>query len=165
MKITRNSALALGVAALVVLLDQASKLYLMGPFHLAERGSVTVAPFFHLTAVSNPGVSLGFFQAHGDVGRWSLVLFAAVVVAFLAQWLWRTDRLISALALGFIIGGAVGNNLIDRVRLGWVIDFFDFSGLGFPWVFNVADVSIDVGIALLLLDLALTPSPSKPVKT
>jgi signal peptidase II len=53
------------------------------------------------------------------------------------------------------MGGAIGNNLIDRVRLGMVADFLDFSGLGFKWVFNVADAAINVGIAVLLLDIFL----------
>ncbi len=157
MKLTRNGVLALGLAVLTIILDQASKAYMVGPFHLLERGSVAVAPFFHLTAVSNPGVSFGFLSADTPLGRWGLVAFASVVVIALGVWAAGSVRLISALALGLIIGGAAGNNLIDRVRLGSVIDFLDFTRMGFPWVFNVADSAITVGVALLLLDSFLTP--------
>jgi signal peptidase II len=64
----------------------------------------------------------------------------------------RADRPLFATALGLFIGGALGNNLIDRARIGEVVDFLDFSGLYFPWVFNVADSAITVGVMLLLLD-------------
>ena len=69
----------------------------------------------------------------------------------LALWPRRPDRLLPAIALGLVIGGALGN-LVDRVRFGAVVDFLDFSGLWFPWVFNVADSGITVGVALLLID-------------
>jgi len=122
-----------------------------------------VLPFFHLTSVANVGVSLGLLQAGGELGRWLLVLFSAVVVIALAIWITRMTRLWTALALGLIMGGAIGNNLIDRVRFGAVVDFLDFSRLGFPWVFNLADSAITVGVVLLLLDSLLTPSaPAKP---
>ena len=78
--------------------------------------------------------------------------FALVVVAALAVWARRVDRPLLAAALGLVIGGAIGNNLIDRVRFGAVADFLDFTGLHFPWVFNVADSAITVGVVLLLLD-------------
>lgn len=157
-KISRLGWLAYGLAVVTVILDQASKAYMVGPFHLPERGTVEVLPFFHFSAVANTGVSFGIFSAHGDLGRWLLVAFSAIVVGGLATWASRMERLMTALAVGLIMGGAIGNNLIDRVRLGAVIDFLDFSGLGFKWVFNVADSAITVGVILLLLDSLLTPA-------
>jgi signal peptidase II len=66
-------------------------------------------------------------------------------------------------SLGLVIGGALGN-LIDRVRFGAVVDFLDFSGLWFPWVFNVADSAITVGVILLLLDSVLAPDKPRASK-
>ena len=74
------------------------------------------------------------------------------------MWAARTTRPLMAGALGLVMGGAIGNNLIDRVRYGAVVDFLDFSGIGFKWVFNVADSAITVGVILLLLDSLLTSS-------
>ena len=105
----------------------------------------------------------GFVQGHGQIGRWLLVAFGLAVVVGLAWWIRNAERLWSAVAIGLIMGGAVGNNLIDRVRLGMVADFLDFSGLGFKWVFNVADAAINVGIAVLLIDIFLsTRQPVAP---
>ncbi len=112
-------------------------------------------PFFQLSMVWNQGVSFGLFRADGEIGRWLIVGFAILVVAVLVVWAWGLQRRLTAVAVGLIIGGAIGNNLIDRVRFGAVADFLDFHGLFFPWVFNVADSAISVGVALLLLDSLL----------
>jgi len=157
---------AYGLALVVVILDQASKSYLIGPFHLADRESVAILPFFHLTSVANAGVSFGMLQAGGAFGRWMLVAFSTAVVVGLGVWAARNTRLLTALAVGLIMGGAIGNNLIDRVRFGAVVDFLDFRGLGFPWIFNLADSAITVGVALLLLDSLMTPqAAAKQAKT
>ncbi|MDR3513993.1 MAG: signal peptidase II [Caulobacteraceae bacterium] len=147
--------MAYAVAAAVVVLDQASKAWILGPFDLPERGVVEVLPVFRLSMVWNPGVSFGLLAAKGDLGRWLLVAFAAAVVVALAVWARRSVRLVSALAVGLVMGGAIGNNILDRVRFGAVADFLDFSGLGFKWVFNVADSAITVGVILLLIEMAL----------
>ena len=160
MKVGRLGWAAYGLALIVVVLDQWSKFYVIGPLDLRERGSIPVLPIFSLTSVDNGGVSFGMLQANGPVGRWLLVAFSAAVVIALVIWAARMTRLATALALGLIIGGAIGNNLIDRVRFGHVVDFLDFSRIGFIWVFNVADSAISVGVALLLLDSLL--SPNKP---
>jgi signal peptidase II len=148
----------------VVILDQLSKWWVLGPLNLPERVQVPVLPIFRLTMVANRGVSYGLLRADNDLQRFLLVGAAALVVAVLAFWVRRADRPLFATALGLVIGGAIGNNLIDRVRIGWVVDFLDFSGLGFPWVFNVADSAITVGVALLLLDsfFGPKPAPQKP---
>ena len=153
---------AYAFAAVVVALDQLSKAWVLGPLDLPDRGMVQVLPVFRLTMVWNPGVSFGLMAARGDLGRWLLVLFAAGVVTALALWARRVDRPLTALAAGLIMGGAIGNNIVDRVRFGQVVDFLDFSGLGFKWVFNVADSAITVGVALLLLEMLLSSRAPQP---
>jgi signal peptidase II len=160
--ITRLGWAAYAVAVVVVVLDQVSKAWVLGPLDLPGRGVVEVLPVFRLSMVWNPGVSFGLLAARGDVGRWLLVGFAAAVVVALALWARRMTRALNALAVGLIMGGAIGNNIIDRVRWGAVADFLDFSGLGFKWVFNVADSAISVGVALLLLEMALSAKTPQP---
>jgi signal peptidase II len=156
-KITRQGLAAYVVAATVVVLDQASKAWILGGFDLPDKGSVAVLPVLRLSMVWNRGVSFGLLTAHDSGGRWLLVAFAAAVVAVLAVWAARMNRLLGAIAVGLIMGGAIGNNIVDRVRFGAVADFLDFSRLYFPWVFNVADSAITIGVALLVLDSLLTP--------
>jgi signal peptidase II len=148
------------LAAVVVILDQLSKWWVLTPLNLPERGQVPVLSFFRLTLVANRGVSYGLMRAQTDVQRYLLVGAAALVVIALIAWVRRAERPLFATAIGLVIGGAVGNNLIDRVRIGWVVDFLDFSALGFPWVFNVADSAISVGVALLLFDSFFGPKPA-----
>ena len=150
--VTRNGWLAFGVAAAAIVVDQLSKAWIIGGLKLELGQSVPVLPFFSLTGVLNPGVSFGMLRADNAAGRVMLILFALVVVSALAWWARKAERRLTAVALGLVMGGAVGNNLIDRIRLGHVIDFLDFSGLHFPWVFNVADSAITVGVIALLLD-------------
>ena len=145
---------AYGLAALVVALDQASKHWILNVFELPARGSTPVAGPFHLTMVWNKGVSFGLLRADVDLTRWALVAFSIMVSVFLAVWARDANRRLSAAALGLVIGGAVGN-VIDRIRFGAVVDFLDFSRLWFPWIFNVADAAITVGVAVLLLDMLL----------
>jgi signal peptidase II len=158
--VNRNGWLAFALAALVVALDQSVKAWMLGPFDLLDRAPVQVLPFFRLSSGWNPGVAFGIFHSHGDFGRWLLVGFAACVVAALSLWARRIDHRLSAAGVGLIMGGAIGNNIIDRVRWGQVFDFLDFSALHFPWVFNVADSAISVGVALLLLDSLLQTRPA-----
>ena len=151
---------AYALAAAVVIVDQLSKWWVLNGLHLAERGQIPVLPVFRLTMVMNRGVSFGLLRADTALGRGLLVGAATLVVIALIVWVRRADRPLFATALGLVIGGAVGNNLIDRARIGEVVDFLDFSGLMFPWVFNVADSAISVGVALLLLDSFIAPKPS-----
>ncbi len=147
------------LAAAVVVVDQLSKWWVLNGLHLEERGQIPVLPVFRLTMVWNRGVSFGLMRAESQAGRWLLVAAALAVVVALIAWARRADRPLFATALGLVIGGAMGNNLIDRARIGEVVDFLDFSGLMFPWVFNVADSAISVGVALLLLDSFIAPKP------
>jgi signal peptidase II len=149
------------LAAATVLVDQASKWWVINALHLHERGQIPVLPFFRLTDVGNIGVSYGLLRAQTDLQRYLLIAAAGVIVVVLAWWVRRTDRPLFATALGLVMGGAIGNNLIDRPRLHQVVDFLDFSGLGFPWVFNVADSAITVGVILLLVDSFFGPKDVK----
>jgi signal peptidase II len=150
---------AYAIAAAVIVLDQLVKFWVLNLVQLQERGPVPVLPIFQLTMVWNPGVSFGLLRADTPAGRWILVGFATAVVAGLAWWARRIARPLTAVALGLVMGGAIGNNLIDRVRFGAVADFLDFHGLYFPWVFNVADSAICVGVGLLLLDSFVQREP------
>lgn len=153
---TRLGVFAYAIAAVVIVLDQLSKYWILNVFDLPSKGQVPVTSFFDLTMVWNKGVSFGLMRAEVDLARWGLVAFSCVVAVALAWWAKRADRRLPALALGLVIGGAVGN-MIDRVRFAAVADFLDFSGLWFPWVFNVADSGITVGVALLLVDSFVQP--------
>src|SRR6266849_4393119 len=145
------------IAALAVIaLDQASKLWLLRVFDIAHRGAVRVAPFFDLVLAWNTGISYGWFQNESVIGQISLTAVKAIAVIILAIWMARSNTWIVTLALGMIIGGAIGNT-IDRFAYGAVVDFALFhlqiGGNTFNWyVFNLADVAIVAGVAALLYD-------------
>lgn len=143
-----------GLAGAVLALDQATKGWILGPLRLAERGAIELSSIFDLTFVRNYGVSFGLLRAGSEFERWLLVAMSVVISAVFAAWMRTAERRLTAIALGLVIGGAIGN-MIDRVRFGYVVDFLDFSGLYFPYVFNVADAAISVGAGLLVLDFAL----------
>ncbi len=149
----RLGLLAYALALAVVGADQAVKHWLTARFHLARKGVVELIGPIQLHLVWNRGVSFGLFR-DAPWTRWALVVFSLVVAIGLAVWAWRMRRLVTALAVGLLIGGAVGN-LVDRLRIGAVMDFIDASRLHFPWVFNLADSAITLGIALLLLESVL----------
>lgn len=153
-----KAPLAYALAALVIALDQVSKWWVLGPLALPTRGQVPVLPpILNLTLVHNAGVSFGLLRADADLARWALVAFSTVVALALAVWARTAARAWTATALGLVIGGALGN-VVDRVRLGWVTDFIDVSGTRvFPWVFNVADSAITVGVILLLAESLFAP--------
>ncbi len=155
MKIPRIAYAAYGFALLVILIDQLTKAWIISGIDLREVGRVFVwHPIFNFTWVENRGVSFGLF---GDgSARWFLSLFSIVVAAGLGYWATKADRRLLITAIGLIMGGAIGN-VIDRVRFGFVVDFLDFSGTGFfPWVFNVADSAITIGVILLIVDSLLS---------
>ncbi len=152
MKVTRFGAWAYGLAALAVVLDQMVKQWVVYDLLLPQRATVQVAGPLHFTMVWNPGVSFGFLRADHDLVRWALILFSFGVAGVLAWWARTAARPLMGLGLGLVMGGAVGN-AIDRIRFGAVVDFFDVTRIGFfPWVFNVADSAITVGVICLLLD-------------
>lgn len=139
------------IGALVVMLaDQASKVWIVEVLRLPDRRQIDLSPIIDLTYVKNYGASFGML-AGGLGSRIFLSLLSSAIVVFLVTWLAQVRRPLLATGIAFLIGGAVGN-LVDRVLYGYVIDFIDASGLMFPWVFNVADAAINVGIAFLVLD-------------
>lgn len=152
----RGLALAGFVLALVVIaLDQLSKYWVVHELGLGAAAGSRIAvldPWFNLTMVWNRGVSFGLFAADGLWQRAVLIGFSLTISLVLAVWLTKAERRLQMLAFGLIIGGAVGN-VIDRLVYGAVADFLDFSGLWFPYVFNVADAAISVGVVALLADL------------
>ena len=156
MRIPRLAIVAYVLALVVVGADQALKYWVIEVFDLPSRTTAQVAGPFWLTMVWNRGVSFGVFNTDADWTRWALSAFALAVAGMLAVWATRVRGALLAVAIGFIMGGALGN-LVDRVRLGAVTDFLDFSRLHFPWVFNLADAAINVGAVLLLWDLFLAP--------
>lgn len=144
--------LGLVIAAIALILDQLSKYWILAIYDLPQKTSVEILPFFSLTMVWNKGISLGLFQAGSDVARWALVAVTAIVTVFLVFWLAKAQAKLLKIALGLVIGGALGN-IIDRIHLGAVADFIHLHGFGYSfYVFNVADAAISVGVGLLLLD-------------
>ncbi|PHS26942.1 MAG: signal peptidase II [Robiginitomaculum sp.] len=154
----------LALAAIVLLLDQLTKYWVLNILKLREQplGHIELSNVFDLTFVWNRGVSFGLFQADSILGRLLLSAFALGVMAVMVVWLWRAERRLMAVALGLIIGGAFGN-LIDRLRFGAVVDFVDFSDIHFIWVFNVADASITIGVIVMLVDAFLVNDAQKSV--
>ena len=137
------------IAAAVAILDQATKLLVAG--WLGQAGvTVTVTSFLDLVFVLNRGVSFGLFDTGSPWSRWLLCALTAAAAAGLAIWLIRTADRGLGIALGLIIGGAVGN-LVDRLSRGAVFDFLDFHAAGLHWpAFNVADSAITVGVGIML---------------
>jgi signal peptidase II len=146
------SALGLGVAALTLLIDQAHKAWMLYVYDIGAKGVVTLAPFFDLVLVWNRGVSYGLFPQESSLGRWALILFAVAATLALAVWLARVVTPLPAVAIGLVIGGALGN-AIDRILYGAVADFFSLHAFGYQWyVFNVADAAIVAGVVGLLYE-------------
>jgi signal peptidase II len=150
--ISKLGWMAFALAAIVVVADQAIKAWILSGLNLPELVTLKVAGPFYLTMVWNPGVSFGFLPAQHDLVRWALAGFSIAVSIVLAVWVRKSVRPLFAVAVGLVMGGAIGN-VIDRIRFGAVADFVDVSRMHFPWVFNVADSAITIGICLLLLDM------------
>lgn len=160
MTLSRNALLAFGLAILILIVDQLTKAWILDGLSLREVGQVLVwPPLLNFSYVENTGVSFGLFGGGG--ARWILAVFSLVVAAVLAWWALKAERRLLATAIGLVIGGAIGN-VIDRIRFGYVVDFVDVSGIGFfPWVFNVADSAITIGVVLLILDSILSERAAK----
>lgn len=137
-------------ALAVIVVDQASK-YIIVNYVLEEYAAIVLAPFFAIVRAWNTGVSFSMFNNWGVNGVYILSVVALVIVVLLLKWLsTECDRWVQ-LALGFIIGGAVGN-VIDRIRLGAVFDFLDFYIGDHHWpAFNVADSFICIGAGIIIV--------------
>ena len=157
---SRIALMAYVVAAVVLVLDQLSKHWILNILRLPEYATVEVFWPLQFTRIWNNGISFGLFQASHDLVRWGLVAFSIGVALLLASWARTQARALGGLALGLIIGGAIGN-AIDRARFGAVVDFVDVQRLGFfPWIFNVADAGITIGVILLLVDSLRKDQPA-----
>ncbi len=140
------------VAILAFVSDRLHKWWMLDVYAIELRGKVEITSFFDLVMAWNKGVSYGLFQAESMGARAILIIFALGVVTGLGLWLARMLHPIGAIALGLIIGGAIGN-VYDRFAYGAVADFFSFHAFGFYWyIFNIADVWIVLGVGLILLE-------------
>lgn len=151
---------ALSVALAVLLADQATKLFVVVWLDLATRGALDVLPpVLNLRMAWNRGVNFGLLSTGAETMRWALSGLAVAISAGLLVWAARTRGRVAAHALGAVVGGALGNAL-DRVLYGAVADFLNMSCCGFdnPYSFNIADVAIFAGAAVLVL------LPGRPAK-
>jgi signal peptidase II len=168
------STLGFVVAAIACAIDQATKLWLLFVFDLGRHRSVSLTPFLKLQLNWNTGISYGLFSQPGPFGRWALLAFEVTAVVFLWVWLARTLSKLTAVALGLIIGGAIGN-AIDRLHWPGVMDFVLFHVDSGRWslrwyvfnlaepfgVFNLADVAIVAGVIGLLYESLLRGGAAK----
>ncbi len=148
----KTAGLGLVVALVGLVIDQATKWTILTTFADNPFGKITVTPFFDLVLVWNRGISYGLFQAGSQAQVWFLVAIMSAITVGLLVWLLRNTDVLTAWALGLLIGGAIGN-AIDRAIHGAVVDFVSLHAGGFHWyVFNLADVWVVAGVALLLYD-------------
>ena len=159
------TSIGLAVALAAAVLDQASKLWLIFVTDLAARGPIALTPFLNLVLTWNTGISYGLFPQEGPLGQWALLAIKVIAAVLLWIWLARASSRLTAVALGLIIGGAIGN-AIDRLAYGAVADFVLFhittASFNFRWyVFNVADVAIVVGVAALIYEMLLGSEGAK----
>jgi signal peptidase II len=160
--LTRLGLIVAGIAAVI---DQAVKLWLLFVFDLGNRGIVRLTPFLDFVLTWNIGISYGLFPQESDFGRLVLLALKTGAVVILWVWLARAESRLTAVALGLIIGGALGNG-IDRVAYGAVMDFVLFHittpTVNFTWyVFNLADAAIVAGVAGLLYESFFGGSAAK----
>ena len=153
----RARSFGFSIAALILGLDQLAKWVVTGQLQLREVGQIVLLPIFNLTYTENNGISLGLLNATNPVGRWMLVALTSVIAVGVAYWIGKEKNRFDQLALGMVLGGALGN-ILDRVRFGYVVDFADLHFGDFrPFlVFNVGDAAISIGVVILLLRAFLT---------
>jgi signal peptidase II len=153
-----NRPAGLVAAALVFAVDQAIKLWVTGPLRIDQLGAYReIASFFDLRFVPNIGVSLGLLPAGSNAMRWGIVALTAAIAVGVLVWMLREEKRQDRIALGLVLGGAIGN-ILDRIRFGYVVDFADLH-FWTPWnpawrpflVFNVADAAITIGVVVLLV--------------
>ena len=139
------------LAGVVILADQASKWWLLNGLMQQPR-VIELTPFFNLVTAWNRGVSFSLFHTDSASGPFILSAVSVVISIVLAVWLFRVSKPLTAVAIGLVIGGALGN-VIDRLRFGAVFDFLDVYWGNYHWpAFNLADSAIVTGVFLLLLD-------------
>lgn len=138
------------LAALVFVVDQLVKFWIIEIIQLPQRLTVPLLPVLSFSWVENRGVSMGMLTAGTDLGRWLLVGMTALISLIVAAWMLRERSRPELLALGLVLGGALGN-IVDRIRFGYVVDFVHLhAGRWSFYVFNIADAAITIGVAILL---------------
>jgi len=149
----RSRQLGFIVALVVFLADQLSKYWVTGPLGVNHVGAVHyLLPNFQFTYTANNGISLGLLNATNPMGRWMLVALTSAIAIGVAYWIGKEENRVDRVALGMVLGGALGN-MLDRSRHGYVVDFLDLHFGDFrPFlVFNVGDAAISIGVVILLL--------------
>jgi len=146
------------LAALVLAADQGSKYAVLHPLHLQDGRLLEVLPVLNFVLVWNHGITFGMFA--GTASKVFLAAGASIVVLALFAWLWRTQLWVVTIAVGGIVGGAIGN-VLDRLRFGAVVDFIQvhIGWVYYPWVFNVGDSVIVCGVIALMLESLLHKPP------
>ena len=160
----RSRAFGFSVAAVVFLIDQLTKWIVIGPLDLQTVGQITLLPIFNLSWTENYGISLGMLDAGGSAaGQWALIALTSAIALGVAWWIGREKNRGDQLALGMVLGGALGN-ILDRSRFGYVVDFADLHfGEWRPFlVFNVGDAAITIGVLLLLVRALLMRDSKAP---
>lgn len=151
--LSRCRVIGLSLAAVTLALDLWVKALVMGPWNLRGQpnGQIELLPFFDLTFTQNFGVSLGMFTADSTEMRWALVAVTSLIALVVLVWMLREKKLWDILALGLVLGGALGN-IRDRAAYGYVIDYADFHiGTFRPFlIFNIADAAISIGVVIIL---------------
>src|SRR5215208_1246012 len=148
-----NRRLGFAIALVVFALDQLTKWIVTGSLGINQLGDqLVLLPIFNFTYTENNGISLGLLNATTDIGRWVLVALTSAIAIGVAIWIGREKNRIDQIALGMVLGGALGN-ILDRVRHGYVVDFADLHFGDFrPFlVFNVGDAAISIAVVILLL--------------
>ena len=145
------------LSILTIFFDQLSKWWILNVI-MVPANTIPVTQFFNLVLVHNRGASFGIFSDAPGWASIALIVFALIISIVLAIWMWQAQETLLSVALGLVIGGAIGN-VIDRIRFGAVVDFLDFHAGGWHWpAFNVADSAITLGVILLILDSLKTKS-------
>ena len=140
------------MALILLIADQISKWWILTVFDLPAKYSVSILPFLNFTMVWNEGISMGLFSEGGESGRWLLIILTTIISFVVLRWLFQNTKKTVALALGAILGGAIGN-IIDRIIHGAVADFIHLHAFESSfYVFNVADAAISIGVVVLLID-------------
>jgi signal peptidase II len=149
------------IALAVVLIDQIAKAGVLSYSARPDVEPTPLTPFLDLALRWNRGISFSLFARDSALAQAILLVLTLAVTVLLTWWLFRCRSVLPAAGLGLIVGGAVGN-AIDRLAHGAVVDYLDLHAFGRHFfVFNVADAAINVGVALLILDLLLIPRAPK----
>jgi signal peptidase II len=144
------------LAALVALVDQMTKSWIVRHVGGDNPSILTLNDWFNLVLSRNKGITFGLLNDHGEIARYLFIAVALTILVVLMSWLRKTTSIIEALGLGLVSGGAIGN-IVDRLRFGAVIDFIDFHIENHHWyTFNVGDSAICCGVILLMAEHLVT---------